>query len=136
MLNPQSLNEAFGLAKIQEEYVWSNRKSIRYQQESSKTSILGLPKSNAVLDTKPKIHIKIFTPAQMDDRRKKGLCYNCDEKQGPGHKCKNVKLFLLEGIDIVQGLQSRVHIVEVDEEVDSDLNSKIMGYKPDRPQTE
>ena len=80
MLNPQSLNEAFGLAKIQEEYVWSNRKSIRYQQESSKTSILGLPKSNAVLDTKPKIHIKIFTPAQMDDRRKKGLCYNCDEK--------------------------------------------------------
>ena len=94
MLNPQSLNKAFGLAKIQEEYVWSNRKSIRYQQESGKTSILGLPKSNAVLDTKPKIPIKRITPAQMDDRRKKGLCYNCDEKWGPGHKCKNVKLFL------------------------------------------
>ena len=58
----------------------------------------------------------------MDDRRKKGLCYNCDEKWGPGHKCKNVKLFLLEGIDIVQGLQFGVHIAEVDEEVDNDLH--------------
>ena len=63
MLNPQSLNEAFGLAKIQEEYVWSNRKSIMYQQESGNTSILGLPKSNAVLDTKPKIPVKRITPA-------------------------------------------------------------------------
>lgn len=73
MLNPQTLNEAFGLAKIQEEYVWSNKKSIGYQQESGKTSILGLPKSNAMLDTKPKIPVKRITPAQMDDSRKKGL---------------------------------------------------------------
>ena len=58
MLNPQSLNEAFGLAKIQEEYVWSSRKSIRSHQESGNTSILGLPKSNVVLDTKPKIPVK------------------------------------------------------------------------------
>ena len=110
MLNPQSLNEAFGLAKIQEEYVWSSRKSIRSHQESGNTSILGLPKSNVVLDTKPKILVKRITLAQMDERRKKGLCYNCDEKWGFGHKCKNVKLFLLEGIDIIPRLQSRVQI--------------------------
>ena len=46
----------------------------------------------------------------MDERRKKGLCYNCDEKWGFGHKCKYVKLFLLEGIDIIPRLQSRVQI--------------------------
>ena len=57
-----------------------------------------------MLDTKPKIPFKRITPTQMDDRRKKGLCYNYDEKWGPGHKGKNIKLFLLEGIDIVQGL--------------------------------
>ncbi|XP_075633382.1 uncharacterized protein LOC142605839 [Castanea sativa] len=130
MLNPQTLNEAFGLAKIQEEYVWSSKKSIRYQQESGKTSILGLPKSNAVLDTKPKIPIKRITPTQMDDRRKKGLCYNCDEEWGLGHKCKNVKLFLLEGIDIVPSLQSGVHITEMEEEVSGDLNFKGVEYKP------
>ena len=58
----------------------------------------------------------------MDERRKKELCYNCDEKWGPRHKCKNVKLFLLEGIDIVPRLQFGVQITEVDEEVDNDLN--------------
>ena len=83
--------------------MWSSRKSIRYQQELGKTSILSLPKSNVVLDTKSKIPIK-STLTQMDERRKKGLCYNCDEKWGPRHKCKNVKLFLLEGIDIVPRL--------------------------------
>ena len=125
MLNPQSLNEDFGLAKIQEEYVWSNRKSIMSHPESSNTSILGLPKSNVVLDTKPKIPVKRISPAQMDERRKKGLCYNCDEKWGSGHKYKNVKLFLLEGIDIIPRLQSGVQIIEVDEEVGSDLNKLI-----------
>ena len=74
-----------------------------------------------MLDTKSKIPIK-STLAQMDERRKKGLCYNCDEKRGPRHKCKNVKLFLLEGIDIVPRLQFGVQITEVDEEVDNDLN--------------
>ena len=57
-----------------------------------------------MLDTKPKIPIKRSTPTQMDERRKKRLYYNCDEKWGPRHKCKNVKLFLLEGIDIVPRL--------------------------------
>nr|XP_023885311.1 uncharacterized protein LOC111997457 [Quercus suber] len=116
MPNPQSLNEAFGLAKIQEEYVWSSRKSTRNHQEPGNTSILGLPKNNVVLDNKPKVPVKRLTPAQMDDRRKKGLCYNYDEKWGPGHKCKSVKLFLLEGIDIISKVQSRVHITEIDEE--------------------
>ena len=80
MLNPQSLNAAFGLAKIQEEYVLSCKRSAKYQQESGKTSILGLPKGNAVVESKPRIPIKRITPTQMDERRKRGLCYNCDEK--------------------------------------------------------
>ena len=105
--------------------MWSSRKSIRSHQESGNTSILGLPKSNAVLDTKTKIPVKRITPTQMDERRKKGLCYNCDEKWGPGHKCKNVKLFLLEGIDIIPRLQSGVQITKLDEEVGSDLTKPI-----------
>ena len=40
-LNPQTLNEAFGLAKIQEEYVFSCKKSSEFQQETGKGSILG-----------------------------------------------------------------------------------------------
>ena len=65
---------------------------------------MGLPKANVVVESKPRIPIKRITPTQMDERRKRGLCYNCDEKQGPGHKCKNAKLFLLEGIELAYGL--------------------------------
>ncbi|XP_075669683.1 uncharacterized protein LOC142639376 [Castanea sativa] len=86
MLNPRTLNEAFELAKIQEEYVFSYKKSSKFQQETGKGSILGLPKNNVVIESKPKIPIKRLTPAQMDERRKRGLCYNCDEKWVVGHK--------------------------------------------------
>ena len=125
MLNPQSLNAAFALAKIQEEYMLRCKRNAKYQQESGKNSILGLPKGNAMVEAKPRIPIKRITPAQMDERRKRWLCYNCDEKWGPRHECKNVKLFLLEGIDIVQGSQSRVQITKLEEDVDGDVVTKI-----------
>ncbi|KAI5316982.1 hypothetical protein L3X38_036689 [Prunus dulcis] len=33
--------------------------------------------------------------SELRERRDKGLCFNCDEKFSPGHRCK--KLFLIEG---------------------------------------
>ena len=66
MLNPQSLNAAFELAKIQKEYVMSCRRSVKYQQDLGKNSILGLPKSNGsngMVETKPSIPIKRIIPA-------------------------------------------------------------------------
>lgn len=36
----------------------------------------------------------------MQEKRDKGLCYNCDEKYHIGHKCNRPKLFLLEGVEI------------------------------------
>ncbi|GAV65825.1 hypothetical protein CFOL_v3_09339, partial [Cephalotus follicularis] len=38
--------------------------------------------------------VKQLTPAELKIRKDKGLCYNCDEKFRPGHKCKS-KYFLL-----------------------------------------
>ncbi len=35
---------------------------------------------------------------QMSERRKKGLCYHCDEKWSVGHKCKSMKLYLIEEV--------------------------------------
>ncbi|KAF5468734.1 hypothetical protein F2P56_012865 [Juglans regia] len=35
----------------------------------------------------------------MLERSKKGLCYFCDDKWQPGHKCARPKLFLLEGME-------------------------------------
>jgi hypothetical protein len=30
----------------------------------------------------------------MVERKLKGLCYNCDDKYFPGHKCKEQKIFM------------------------------------------
>ena len=32
-------------------------------------------------------------PQQLDERREKGLCFNCDSKYSKGHKCTKKKLF-------------------------------------------
>ena len=32
----------------------------------------------------------------MDERREKGLCFNCDSKYSKGHKCADKKLFYIE----------------------------------------
>lgn len=55
MLNPKNLNEAFGLAKIQEEYLVSSRKFQKSSsRESSKASILE-PRPNVKMDSKFKL---------------------------------------------------------------------------------
>jgi hypothetical protein len=37
-----------------------------------------------------------LTPQQMDERRAKGLCFNCDSKYNKGHKCSEKKLFYID----------------------------------------
>jgi hypothetical protein len=38
----------------------------------------------------------------MVERQLKGLCYNCDDKYFPGHKCKEQKLFMAISEDILE----------------------------------
>ena len=37
-----------------------------------------------------------LTPQQMDERRAKGLSFNCDNKYSKGHKCGENKLFYID----------------------------------------
>ncbi|KAH9298871.1 hypothetical protein KI387_030553, partial [Taxus chinensis] len=37
-----------------------------------------------------------LTPQQMEEKRAKGLCFNCDSKYGLGHKCVEKKLFYID----------------------------------------
>jgi hypothetical protein len=36
----------------------------------------------------------------MDELQLKGLCYNCDEKYFPGHKCKEQNIFMAISEDV------------------------------------
>jgi hypothetical protein len=42
------------------------------------------------------VPVQKITQAQMEERRRKGLCYSCDSKWTRGHVCAVPKLFLLE----------------------------------------
>ncbi|XP_062104135.1 uncharacterized protein LOC133815295 [Humulus lupulus] len=42
----------------------------------------------------PSLPIKRLSPAELKERRDKGLCFTCDEKFSYGHKCKNRMLIL------------------------------------------
>ena len=37
-----------------------------------------------------------LTPQQMDERREKALCFNCDSKYSKGHKCGAKNLFYID----------------------------------------
>ena len=116
MLVPKTLNEAFGFAKIQEEYLSHSRKGIRNTIENGNVSVLGSPKLETRMESRTKFLLQRLTRAQMEERRMQGLCYNCDEKWQVGHKCKGAKLFLLEGVNEIEPKTSGIQLVEITEE--------------------
>ena len=66
----------------------------------------------------------------MEERRKKGICFNSDDEFQPGHQCKSAKLFLLEGIYLFQGPNSSVQLVELDESDATMLQSNFDEPEP------
>ncbi|XP_035544590.1 uncharacterized protein LOC118347985 [Juglans regia] len=150
MLNPLSLNDAFGLAKIQEQYVVSIRRpwrnsltdSSKFSPESNllnsgqTPSLLGAPRVSPL----PRLPYHKVSESQMVERRRKGLCYFCDDKWQPGHKCARPKLFLLEGMEFGESSGEEnvdatgelvVEPVEVEAEMASiSLQSMVGGGRP------
>ena len=50
------------------------------QVDQGKPSILGAPPKTSLLESKARVPIKRISLAQVEERKKKGLCYNSDEK--------------------------------------------------------
>lgn len=129
MLAPKSLNEAFGLAKIQEEYLISCMKSLKTSFDPSKPSLLGVPKIENKSEQKVRLPLQRLTSAQMEERRKQGLRYNCDEKWQTGHKCKGEKLLLLEGSAFEVEHAHGLLLVELDDNGDVVIELEEQGDK-------
>jgi len=108
MLAPRDLVSAFGLAKLQEEFLTTSRKPFRGSYSSRQSSwgqSIGVssPSSGSSSQfsprTSPTVPVQRISSAQMRERREKGLCYNCDEKWIPSHKCKSPTLYLLHATE-------------------------------------
>lgn len=54
-------------------------------------NIIGRPN----LESNRTLHIKGLTREQIADKRKKGLCFLCDEPYTMGHQCKKPHLFMM-----------------------------------------
>ncbi|RVX03831.1 Transposon Tf2-8 polyprotein [Vitis vinifera] len=92
MLNPSNLHIAFGLAKMQEENVAALRRTAKLGSVPTRLAI-GPPSPP---EKRVIVPVQRLSPSQMKERRDKGLCYNCDDKWAPGHKCKSARLFIME----------------------------------------
>ncbi|KAA8534461.1 hypothetical protein F0562_031978 [Nyssa sinensis] len=58
--------------------------------------------------------IRKFSPTEIEERRKQGLCFHCNDKYGPRHLCK--KLFILEACYPDDMVEDYGETIEFDEE--------------------
>lgn len=75
MIQLQSLLNAFGITKMQEENVAALKRVVKLG--------LGPPRTSLALPTpanKVTAVVQRLSPTQMNEKRDKSLCYNCDEK--------------------------------------------------------
>uniref|UniRef100_A0A2N9GVS5 Integrase catalytic domain-containing protein n=1 Tax=Fagus sylvatica TaxID=28930 RepID=A0A2N9GVS5_FAGSY len=132
MQGPRNLGEAYALAKIQEEYLTTVKRSTRPTYEPSRGSwvqsqaqqgaarVENKSGDSKQFSARPSMPVQRLTPMQMSERRKKGLCYNCDERWSSDHRCKNRKLYLMEEVE-----DEEAELIEIEEEeVEAELEDE------------
>ena len=112
---PQSLNDAMLKAQLCEERNDSLRGFVRWEGSRGGTlgssigrlsALIQPPLPSSTIDRPPgpgqsnssasKFLIKLLTPAEIQEKMEKGLCYSCDEKFSLNHRCKNCMITLLD----------------------------------------
>ncbi len=83
-LKPTSLSFTVGLAHLYEAKCHSQQ-LLLLSEENEESLPLSLSTGKTIMK---------LTPIEFNERRNKDLCFNCDEKFAPKHRCK--KLFLIE----------------------------------------
>jgi hypothetical protein len=92
---PKSVTEAIGLAKLYEARNEGFKKYPTHEDRRSGEEPPPPLSSTNLNRTKTPATWRLM-PDEMQDRRSRGLCFNCDERFVPGHHCK--KLFVIKGI--------------------------------------
>ncbi|MCH95241.1 hypothetical protein A2U01_0016216, partial [Trifolium medium] len=101
---PHSISQAIGLAKlIESKFLATRSLSSPFQKNPPpKPPLLPTPSSKLLTpnpSATPSFPIKHLSPSEMQLRRSKGLCFNCDEQFHTGHRCKDKQFLLLLGDD-------------------------------------
>jgi hypothetical protein len=109
---PYTISQAIGLAKLVEAKIRDTKPKFSRPFPSTTNNLPQPNKPNSFTQNLPKVPpqtapqklssstnpplpIRRLTPAQMQERRALGLCYNCDEKFVVGHRCATGRYLLL-----------------------------------------
>ena len=97
-------------------------------------STLNSPVSNLKLPPllpTPSLPIHRLSPSELREKREKGLCYNCDQKYTPAHRCRSRYLLLLGTDDADEQLiEGDLIDPHPDEDIPGDISSlnALMGH--------
>ena len=98
MFQLKTLIQAVRLALLQESTLEAMIKEAKASTRTMSSHVI--PTAESKLNFMGQIpSIKRISAAEMHERRAKKLCYYCDEKFDPGHKCKQQQIYLLEEKD-------------------------------------
>nr|GEV00451.1 hypothetical protein [Tanacetum cinerariifolium] len=82
--------------------------------------------SSAVKPNKP---FKKLTQQELEEKRDKPLCFYCDQKYVPGHKCSG-QLYSLEVIGEIQGMEEDEDMQLIEEGVMSTFTTSLIDKPP------
>lgn len=103
LFKPPTLDDALGIAKLVEDVLndvspgfsrarnfpfSTPQKSVVSSSPTNRISFQPSQKTQSATQTKYSLPIRRLSAAEMQARRDKGLCFNCDDRYFQGHKCK------------------------------------------------
>ncbi|GAU42093.1 hypothetical protein TSUD_134770 [Trifolium subterraneum] len=97
---PTTISQAIGLAKLIESKSTAARslQTTTTKQPTYKPPLLPTPSPQLLqklTNNQTSLPIKRLNPTELQQRRAQGLCFNCDERFHPGHRCKTKQFLLL-----------------------------------------
>ena len=94
MFKPQNVKEDISLEKMRDDQVSRHRGMIRPNLSRS----LSTSSNSRTIQVSTPETIKRLSWDEMQKRRAQGLCFNCNDKFNPGHRCQAPQLTILENI--------------------------------------
>nr|TKS04638.1 hypothetical protein D5086_0000141070 [Populus alba] len=141
---PKSLSESISVAHLIEERNQFQRKlnnpartatTTPFQPKPAHPNTLALLGPVPVQRTaQPATPIRHITGQEAKERREKGLCFYCDERYVPGHRCSRPQMFMM--VDVQQkeeGEDMDMEIVEPEEDIPEISFHALVGTN--HPQT-
>jgi len=143
---PRTLSESISVAHLIEERNQFQKRTntpIRqlpttsYQarpQQPSTVGLLGPPPKPSPNAGSYSGHVRRITGQEARERREKGLCFYCDERYAPGHRCSKPQLFMMVDMQQLDEEHDEEMEIETPEEAIPDISFHAMTGT-DHPQT-